>query len=125
MSTGWETRLEILRQDTEREVERGEYIVVAAERAGVEHRVAIMYTSGTANAVYKLLQTQVEHIFIRGSLERVDELAYGVTIPISSADEFHGVLIGWNNASSTDKFAPNPISTPRHGARQRTRACIR
>jgi hypothetical protein len=129
MSTGWETRQAILRQDTEskllaplrthgwtatieREVEQGEYLVVKAERAGVEHRVAIMYSSATNNAVYKALAPQVEHIFIKGELYKLESFAYGIATPVSTADEFHGVLVAWNNASATGKFAPNKPAAP-------------
>lgn len=129
MSTGWELRLGILRQDAEskllaplrthgwatsieREVERGEYLVVKAERAGVEHRVALMYSSATDNAVYKALAPQVEHIFIKGELYKLESYAYGITTPVSTADDFHGVLIGWNSASATGKFAPPTHAAP-------------
>jgi hypothetical protein len=129
MSRGWEGRLAILRRDTERlildpmrthgwtgtierEVERGEYLVIVSERAGVKHRIAVMYTSGTAKAVYELLATQVEHIFVNGNLHEDDPSAYGITTPISTADDFYNVLIGWNSASSTGKFAPNPAPAP-------------
>lgn len=129
MSTGWNLRLDILRRETEskllaplrthewtatidREVEQGEYLVVKAERAGVEHQVAIMYSSATDNAVYKALAPQVEHIFIKGELYKLESYADGVTTPVSTADDFHRVLIGWNNASATGKFAPNTPAAP-------------
>jgi hypothetical protein len=129
MSTGWDSRLGILRQDAERklltplrthgwtativrEVEAGEYLIVKAQRAGVEHLVAIMYTSATANAVYKALASQVEHIFINGDLYKLESYAFGIATPVSTADEFHHVLVGWNTASSTGKFAPNAPAAP-------------
>jgi len=124
MSNGWEQRLAILLRDTEiklleplrthgwtavieREVEQGEYLLVKAERAGVVHRVAVMYTSAIANDVYKALAPQVEQIFINGDLYNLESFAYGVTTPVCTANDFHGVLIGWNNASAFGKFAPN------------------
>lgn len=129
MSTGWDSRLAILRRDTEsklleplrthswtatieREVEQGDYLIVAAERAGFEHRVAVMYSSATANAVYKALASQVEHIFIDGELYKLESYAYGISTPVSGVDDFHSILIGWNNASSTGKFAPTSSPTP-------------
>lgn len=129
MSSGWESRLAILRRDTEskllaplrthqwtatidREVEQGEYLIVKAERAGVEHRVAVMYTSATSNAVYKALASEVEHIFIRGELYKLESYAHGITTPVSTADDFHGTLIGWNNASATGKVAPSTPAAP-------------
>ncbi len=129
MSIGWDMRLGILRQDAEtkllsplrthgwtavieREVEQGEYLVIKAERAGVEHRVAIMYSSATDNAVYKALALQVEHIFIKGELYKLESYAYGIATPVSTADDFHDVLIGWNKAAATGKFAPNTPADP-------------
>ncbi len=129
MSTGWESRLSILRSDTESKllgplqthgwtatielvVEKGEYLIVSAERGGFRHRVAVMYSSATENAVYKALATQVEHIFIHGQLYKLESFAYGINTPISTADDFHSILIGWNNASSTGKFAPSRASAP-------------
>lgn len=129
MSTGWEIRLGILRRNTEkklleplqthgwitaieREVEHGEYLLVKAERAGVVHRVAVMYTSATDNAVYRALEPQVEHIFINGDLYQLESFADGIKTPIDKADDFHGVLIGWNNATATGKFAPNAQAVP-------------
>jgi hypothetical protein len=129
MSTGWESRLAILRRDTEsklleplrthgwtgsieRVVGQGEYLLVKAQRSGVVHRVAVMYTSATANAVYKALAPQVEHIFINGDLYKLESYAYGITTPVGTADDFYGVLIGWNNTSATGKFAPNTVAAP-------------
>ena len=129
MSTGWETRLGILRQDAETkllsplhthgwtatvesEVENGEYLIIAAERAGHTHRVALMYSSATANTVYKSLAPKVEQIFIKGELYKLESYAYGIDTPVTTADEFHGLLVRWNNESSTGKFAPSAASTP-------------
>lgn len=129
MSAGWDLRLNSLRQEAERELlaplrthgwmatveqetENGEYLVIKAARAGVEHRVAIMYTSATGNEIYKALATQVEHIFIKGELYELESYAYGIDTPVSTAADFHAVLIGWNNASATGKFAPTAATTP-------------
>ncbi len=133
MSTGWDARLAILKRDAEekligplnthgwtssieREVENGEYLLIKAERGGHVHRVAIMYTSATKNAVYKELATQVEHIFIKGELYKLESYAYGIDTPITSADDFQPLLVRWNDESSEGKFAPElPLSehTPR------------
>ncbi|GEL75594.1 YaaC family protein [Myxococcus virescens] len=127
MSTGWETRLAILRQHTEskvldplrmhgwtakieREAEHGECLVIVAEQSGHSHRVAVMFSSATANAVYKALATEVEHIFIDGELYKLNEYAYGITIPVDRVDNFHSLLVSWNKAISTGKFAPNAAS---------------
>jgi hypothetical protein len=36
----------------------------------------------------------------------VASFTYGVTIPVGSADDFHSLLLQWNEASSNGKFAP-------------------
>jgi len=38
----------------------GEYVVIQAERAGQRHEVALLYSSGTKNSVYKELAGEVE-----------------------------------------------------------------
>ena len=125
MDTGRKQRLDILRRDAqqkfidplhmhdwkaaiEREVENGEYLLISAERGGQRHVVALMYTSATANAVYKSLAGQVEHIFFNGAPYMLESFAYGITTPVSAAADFHGVLLKWNVASSHGKFVPIP-----------------
>jgi len=137
VSAGSEQRLAILRRDAdakllsplrthswtakiEREVEDGEYLIITAERGGHNHRVAIMYSSATKNAIYKSLATRVEHIFINGELYKLESYAYGIDRPVTSADDFYSVLAAWNDASSVGKFAPeSPLAKddarpPRH-----------
>ncbi len=123
MSTGWESRLQILRRraeddilaplrthgwtaEIEQEVERGEYIIVAAERGGHSHKVAILYSSGTGNGIYRQLEEVVEHIFYQGQPYEVEQLARGVAAPVSSSDDFYAVLMRWNADSAEGKFAP-------------------
>jgi hypothetical protein len=36
----------------------------------------------------------------------LDSFAFGVSVPVSGLDAFHGLLLEWNAASSTGKFAP-------------------
>jgi hypothetical protein len=139
LSAGWETRLALLKQGAESKiltplrthgwtvtvenvVEEGEYMIIAAERAGHTHRVALMYTSGTKNAVYKSLATQVEHIFINGQLYKLESFAYGIDRPVSTAEDFHAVLIEWNNSSAEGKFAPvaAPAVIEAHPPKHRT-----
>jgi hypothetical protein len=126
VSSGWEGRLAILRRDAEqsllsplrthgwtamisREVEQGEYLIIEAERAGYRHQIALMYTSATANSVYKDLAPKVEHIFIKGQLYKLNAYAYGIETPISEAADFHDTLLKWNAMSSDGKFAPTPV----------------
>jgi hypothetical protein len=123
MSTGWESRLAILRGEVEqkiltplrqhswtihdtREVEHGEYIVLDAERAGHRHKVGVLYSSATRNDVYKVLAGEVEHIFTHGQLYKLDSYAYGISVPIGTLDDFHQLLLTWNAASAPGKFAP-------------------
>lgn len=133
MSAGWDQRLAILRRDAEsklleplrthgwtvaieREVENGEYLVITAERGGHRHRIAIMYTSATENAVYKALATQVEHIFIKGDLYKLESYAHGIDTPVTSANDFQTLLVEWNDTSSEGKFAPD-VPLGEHTAR--------
>lgn len=124
MSTGWDLRLGILKDDAERqmlsplrehnwtihsvhEYEDGEYLIVDVERGGQRHKVALLYSSGTANAVYKRLASQVEHIFLHGEKYKLESYAYGIQTPIDILDDFHDLLVRWNEASAPGKFAPD------------------
>jgi hypothetical protein len=49
--------------DTENE--SGEYLIVSAERAGCQHKVALLYSTATDNKIYKMLAERTEHIFSR------------------------------------------------------------
>ncbi|MBK7539153.1 MAG: hypothetical protein IPI49_28060 [Myxococcales bacterium] len=130
LSPGWEARLAILRRETEskllaplrthgwtatieREVEQGEYLVVKAERAGVEHWFADQVLAGDGQRCSAALALQVEHIFIKGELAKARVICLRHHHrPVSTADDFHDVLIGWNNASAAGKFAPNTPAAP-------------
>jgi hypothetical protein len=118
---GAKQRMSILRADAERkileplrthhwqaaiEAELGEYLTIVAERGGHTHRIALLYSSATDNRVYKLLAGQVEHIFFNGAPYRVSEFAYGLDKPVSSADDFHHLLLEWNRISAEGKFVP-------------------
>jgi hypothetical protein len=132
MGTGWEKRLEILQRDVEqlmlaplrehnwtihrvKEYEAGEYLIVDAERGGQRHKAAILYSSATDNAVYKRLDAQVEHIFLHGDKYHLESYAYGIKTPIDVLDDFHDVLIQWNQMSAPGKFAPNAPPVPSTG----------
>jgi hypothetical protein len=138
IDTGWQMRLDILRRDAQRKfldplhthgwkatieqaVERGEYLLISAERGGKRHVVALMYSSATDNAVYKSLAQEVGHIFFNGAPYMVESFAHGITVPVSAADDFHALLLNWNAASSDGKFAPGaenaeivPVTRPQH-----------
>jgi hypothetical protein len=103
----------------EREFDDG--LIIAVERGGHRHNVALIYTSATDNKVYKSLAAQVEHIFFNGEPYRVQDYAFGLDKPVSSADDFHSVLVEWNKTSAEGKFVPErrkadtvDASTPQH-----------
>lgn len=123
MDTGWQARLKILKNDAERkiishltthgwistivsEVSKGDYIVIETSRGGHTHKLALMYSAGTANEIYKGLQGQVDHIFINGDLYKLGSFAYGIKTPISKASDFHQVMLEWNQTSSNGLYAP-------------------
>lgn len=114
-------RLQILHNDAERKIleplrthgwtptmerEFPDGLVIAAERGGHRHKVALIYTSATDNKIYKSLAAEVEHIFFNGEPYRINEYAYGVLDRVSSADDFHTVLVEWNKTSVDGKFVP-------------------
>jgi hypothetical protein len=121
IDAGQQGRMEILRRDAERKIldplrthkwnaaierEANDCMIVAAERGGHTHKIAFLYTSATDNAVYKALATQVEHILFNGQPYRLEDFAYGIGKPVSSADDFHSVMVEWNRTSSDGKFVP-------------------
>jgi hypothetical protein len=121
MDAGRAARMEILRNDAERKIleplrihkwaatierEFDDGMIIAAERGGHRHSVALIYSSATDNTVYKTLAAQVEHIFFNGEPYRVQEYAYGLDKPVSSAADFHSVLVEWNKTSAEGKFVP-------------------
>jgi hypothetical protein len=88
MNNGWNLRLNVLRRTAEhdflaplrmhawtatieREVAEGEYLLIAAERGGHRHVIALLYTSATDNAVYKRAALEAEHIFFNGEPYKV------------------------------------------------------
>jgi hypothetical protein len=127
LDTGQKARMEILHRDAERNIieplrthkwnvtierELSDGMIISAERGGHHHKIALIYTSATDNAIYKSLATQVEHIFFNGQPYLLDQFARGVDKPVSSADDFHSVLLEWNRASSDGKFLPENDSEP-------------
>lgn len=123
MDTGWKARLDILKRDAERkiisqlkihgwetkitsEVSKGDYITIETSRGGHSHKIALMYSSATDNAIYKQLQTQVEHIYINSDLYKLNSYAYGITTPVTSASDFQEQLLEWNKTSANGLFVP-------------------
>lgn len=120
---GWKMRSEILVRDAEgklleplrhhgwaAEIERieslGEYVVVKAERHGLLKRAALLYTSATANGIFRQLEAQVDLTFFNGQPYMVEEFTRGVTRPVQSVDDFHVTLLEWNKASVPGKLVP-------------------
>jgi hypothetical protein len=84
----------------------GEFILVAAERAGAERKVAVLYSSGTDNHVYKQLAAQVDHIFFNGEPYNLEAYAFGISKPVGPLRDFPSVMLEWNRETSPGKFAP-------------------
>jgi len=123
MNAGSEQRLAILRQAVEQKIlqplishswvpkidqecaDGDGYIIISACRADCTHRIAVLYSCGTSNHIYKKLEQQVDHIFYNGQPYHVAEYTQGVVKPVSPIHEFHLTMLGWNSASS-GKFAP-------------------
>ena len=127
MSAGWDIRLKSLKNNAEQkmltplrkhnwtlhnveEFKNGEYLLIDVERGGQRHKVALLYTSATGNAVYQKLVSQVEHIFLCSSNHMLEPYAYGTETPIDILDDFHDLLVRWNEASASGKFAPESPS---------------
>ena len=124
MDTGKKKRFDILTRDAElkilsplrthgwkcdepEQVADGEYIILRATKGEAKHTVALMYTSGTKNAVYKRLDGQVERIFINGQLDKLEPFAYGTSTPVEPVDDFHPLLTEWNK-----ELDPGPQDLP-------------
>jgi hypothetical protein len=90
----------------EREVENGEYLIILAARGDAVHRIALLYTSATDNAVYKSAALEVEHIFFNGEPYMVESFAHGLDKPVGPVNSFHALLLQWNAKSAVGKFAP-------------------
>lgn len=136
MTTGWETRLAILRRDVEteilsalrthgwaagivNEVEKGEYVLVEASRGETRRRCAVLYSTAVENAVYKQLDQNVDHIFCHGDAYKLESYAYGITTPVTPAGEFQSILVAWNAASARGKFAPGAAAPEPAGPEDR------
>jgi hypothetical protein len=118
---GQKARLDILRRDAEQKIfeklrihhwtpkverEFADGLIISAERGGHRHSIALIYSSDTANSVYKSLADEVEHIFFNGQPYHLDQFTRGVTKPVSSVDDFHELMLEWNKTSAEGKFTP-------------------
>jgi hypothetical protein len=119
---GQKARMDILRGDAERNIfeklrthnwsanitrEFADGLIIAAERSGHRHIIALIYCSATENRVYKSLAAEVEYIFFNGPSDLVEQFTQGVTTPFGPVDDFHELLLEWNKASADGKFAPD------------------
>jgi hypothetical protein len=128
MDAGARARLDILQRDAEHKMlaplrmhgwtasierEFADGLILTAERGGHLHRVALIYSSATDNAVYKQLEAQVEHIYFNGAPYLVEPFTRGVSIPVASAEDFRLTLHEWNASSARGKFAPSTSTADR------------
>jgi hypothetical protein len=88
------------------EVTGGEYLIIKAQKADKVHTIAFLYTSATANQIYRMLDGQVEHIFTNGALFRIESYAFGISKPVSPIDQFFATLIAWNKEIAPTVAAP-------------------
>ncbi len=86
---GWTAKIESENPD-------GEYFIIEASKDSTSHRIALLYTSATANGVYKTLDGAVEHIFTNGELYNIEQYAYGIATPVLPIGDFFPVLVAWN-----------------------------
>lgn len=123
---GWQMRSDILKHDAESKITEparnhgwkvdiekveplGEYILITMERNGFCRRVALLYTSGTDNAVYKRLETEADLTLFNGPPHMVDSFTQGLSRPVSSVGDFGLKLIQWNQESVPDKVVPEDV----------------
>lgn len=119
---GWQARADILRRDAEQKlvdplrrhgwtavVERvegaGEYAVVVAERNGLRRTAALLYSSGTANAVYRQLEGEVDLTLFNGQPYELEQFTRGLSRPVHPVDEFQLHLVAWNKESEPGRIA--------------------
>jgi hypothetical protein len=122
MSTGWEYRLESLKDDAERlvigpirlhgwtasisrEVESGNYILIEARRDETVHKVALLYYAATSNDVYRSVASQVEHILVHGDADGAKPYIYGIDTPVTQCVDFHNLLVAWNAAADPGRVS--------------------
>lgn len=90
-----------------REVDRGDYIEIAARRGAVATRIAVIYScSGISNARYKELSNEVDRIFFRGKPYMLDSFARGVTVPVEPLQDFFPFLVDLNRQVDPDCSPP-------------------
>jgi hypothetical protein len=94
----------------------GDFLIISATRGEREHRVALLYSSSTDNAVYKALAQQVEQIFFQGEPYHVEQYTRGIEIPVRPSREFGAELIVWNRETGDGKLSPAHDDTAHAGA---------
>jgi hypothetical protein len=124
---GWKMRSDILLRDAESkiaeplrphgwavDIERvepaEEYVVLSAERNGLKRRAALLYSSGTDNAVYRRPEADVDATFVNGQAYKLEESTCGLSRPAFPVADFHVHLIEWNRASVPGKIVPIQVS---------------
>lgn len=118
-------RLDILREEVERDMfspmrthgwsvnivaEHDAHSSLEFEAKKGEHliRLAVLYSTGTENQHYKLLEKRVERIFFRGQAYMLESFAQGVRIPVESIADFFPYLVELNKQSEPDRSSSKP-----------------
>ena len=98
-SCGWSA-------STIREVDYGDYIEIAASRKTVIIRIAVLYSSGTSNAIYRELSDRVDHIFFFGQANGLESYTRGITVSVGPLSDFLPFLINMNKRIEPDRSPP-------------------
>lgn len=117
-------RLEILRRDIEQEMlkpfrshgwsaeiiqeyDQHSSLEVVASKGARSARIAVLYSTASDNAHYKLLERRgVEHIFFHGSPYMLESFARDVIIPVEPLGDFFPLLVALNKQLEPDCSPP-------------------
>ncbi|MCC7540563.1 MAG: hypothetical protein IT379_30380 [Deltaproteobacteria bacterium] len=101
---GWNAAIERRGSDAD-------YLIITATRAGITHRVALLYSSSTARKVYERLAAFVDAILGNHGLDPKD-VPDGLPIPVLTRDDFFTVVLAWNEEVAPAKIAPDAGAPP-------------
>jgi hypothetical protein len=105
--------------DAPTENQRGEYLLISAQKAGVTRRMALLYTTGIDKIHYKALDGNVDAIFVNGEPRGLSQATQGVTLSVESVSDFFPTLVQWNKA-----VVPNALPPARPRVLRKTRRYI-
>lgn len=129
IDTGVETRLGILESAVENDImslfrihnweceiegkfPNGEYLIVSLKKGEASYRLALMYTSATANGIYKILDKLVDLIVINGSFYHLDSFSYGISTKIIEKSSIQSVVLEWNEQVVDGKLSTGGPEKP-------------